>query len=825
MRILKRNIALIMLLVMVGNFFIAPISNVYAASSNEVQTYIATIDANKESLNTAINIAKLGTEYMSNPAYKYAVDRFEEEALQEKNNYENQKLVLGTTISLEKLLTDSSSPYLSDYNNYFTADVILSLSLIEDITYSDGTLDKTITGEELATLVTETYLKSHSDKLADLSTNYGTYIANYQSFYNDTQSAKEDSENIINGYITEVNNYKTSEEALGNTPDMTYNDEDVITKLNSYIEELTPSFETIINNDVYNNEFDTIVNDAKTVRDGFFANNSNITSEITTEIENLTTEYKNFETSIKDVYSANGLDYENKDYTNLNTFDNAKIESLTQELEKGLTLEENYQNLNNKIEEYLSKRPSETSIINPYMEALNEYHNKLNKENMMKDYSDIVYNANIEQEEIVDTLLAFTGLEKDSEEYKYLFDAKLSFYNLELKDDSVYQIEVKDNYLVINGSSNIKAADFNENIKYDYNFNLTGTNEIIDNEYKLELFDKNEASLITLNLLIKNDVNGDGLIDQKDLDTLKDKILKNETNEIDKIISDVNNDEKVNILDLTALNNIVNSTTNEGVTTEASFDIVTEELDNQVIYKIYLKTDGIVSGFEFNISSSSNLKLLQVKTSEGVVYQNNESNIKVIGLGNYENEALLITLTYERQTTEEDTKLELNEGIISFDNEEYTDNITISNLIPATVVEKQETSNETEEVTTLSNVQEQTTKESKKQEEPEPRESVISGDELDKEDVVWGNIIKIALIVLLGALIIYFLNKDNEEKDGFFKEEKENKEESKKEEVQEEKKKEIKEEPKKQEVKKENNAKNNNNKNNNKYKNKKNNKR
>ena len=44
--------------------------------------------------------------------------------------------------------------------------------------------------------------------------------------------------------------------------------------------------------------------------------------------------------------------------------------------------------------------------------------------------------------------------------------------------------------------------------------------------------------------------------------------------------------------------------------------------------------------------------------------------------------------------------------------------------------------------------------------------------ELDEEDVLWGNIIKIALIVLLGALIIYFLNKDSEEeKKEFLKEE------------------------------------------------------
>ena len=37
-----------------------------------------------------------------------------------------------------------------------------------------------------------------------------------------------------------------------------------------------------------------------------------------------------------------------------------------------------------------------------------------------------------------------------------------------------------------------------------------------------------------------------------------------------------------------------------------------------------------------------------------------------------------------------------------------------------------------------------------------------SQEELDEKDVVWGNVIKIAILVLLGALIIYFLNKDAE---------------------------------------------------------------
>ena len=42
------------------------------------------------------------------------------------------------------------------------------------------------------------------------------------------------------------------------------------------------------------------------------------------------------------------------------------------------------------------------------------------------------------------------------------------------------------------------------------------------------------------------------------------------------------------------------------------------------------------------------------------------------------------------------------------------------------------------------------------------KKSKVYEENLNNQDIAWNNVIKIAIIVLLGALIIYFLNKDSE---------------------------------------------------------------
>ena len=728
MKILKKNIALIMLFVMIGNFFIAPICDVYAESSSEVETYITTIDENIESITKAISIAKLGKDYLSDSAYVYAVDKLESEVSSIIESYNAEKVNLGATISLEKLLTDSNSSYLEDYNNYFATDMILTLSNIEDVEYNAGEINKFIFGDELALLIKDTYFKDYYNKINDLSINYGKYLEDYKNLYNENNNSDEPVDNT-----QEIN--KETNKKVRSMPRL-------------------------------------------------LLGGSGITlSDLILEIESLTEEYKTFETEITTLYTSNGMEYYNPDYTLVNSFDNSEIDKFVKAYEKGIELDEKYHSLFEKISQYLEENSEDVSLSS-YIEALNSYYNLLNKDNMLDNYSNIVYNSNVTKEDIVDTLLGFTSLDDQSEEYDYLINAKYSFYPVSLKDESAYKAEVSGDYFVVKGSSNIEKDAFNNNIKYRENctFELKGENTIVDSTFTLDLKDKDGNLLRTLNIVIKNDVNGDGLIDDKDIDSLRSKLLTEDFTESEKIASDINEDDVVNTVDLSLLDTIVNQRNLQGNTTEALFDVVVTEKDNTVVYDVYLKTNGIVRAFEFIVNNSDNLKVLSISSATGVLFQNNNSNIKVIGLGEYTNDTLLITVTYEKLNSGTQGELAIDNGILTFDNNNSVTNEKVSNIIEPLVTEKVEKPVVTQTVNvvpeekedTSSNLvnNENTTVEPKDKKDDVKRESIITGEELDEEDILWGNIIKIALIVLLGALIIYFLNKDGEEeKKEFLKEE------------------------------------------------------
>lgn len=732
MKILKKNIILIMLFGLVSNFFVFPITNIYAEESREVKEYIYSIDENIVNLQKAISIAKLGTDYIDNSSYKYGVLKVEEEINEVIEDYNSEKNNLGNSVSLEKLLIDSNSSYLEDYNNFFTEDKIISFDNIENIIYNNGEVDKTITKEELTNLINETYFKHHFYKIEDFSNNYATYISNYQSLYeeenkvnNEISSTSENESEVTNEDSSTIKNKRS----LQNIPSATSFEENVDTK-------------------------DTLIQ----------------------EIEELKTKYASFEENeLKNTYTINNLDYDNPDYTIVNGFINTQIQSFITTFENGIALDNEYQTLKTKVSEFLNNNPDESSNI--YTADLDAYYDRLDKANMLDRYSKIVSNSDITDEDIVDTLLKFTSLDKESSEYEYLYNAKLVFYPLSLHDESLYTIEIKNNYLIIKGSDNILKTDFFNNINY-INFELNGTNTIIDGSYNINLRDRNDNLLRTLNLVIKNDVNKDGLIDNKDINTLKSKILKNEFDEYDYIASDINNDNVINIVDLTMLDTIVNNKKLEGETTKASFNIVATRDENKIIYDIYLNTDGIVSGFEFNINTSSNLKLLSITSNEGVFYQKSDEIVRAIGLGSYEDRSLLMTITYENLSNE-NSSFTISDGLFVYDNLEIVENISATKSVPSEVISQSADTVNSEkivnntistnanDVSFLSNNTPENSSEDISQDDDNQleRKSAISGEELDNNEVVWGNIIKIALIVLLGALIIYLLNKDNKEEE------------------------------------------------------------
>ena len=200
------------------------------------------------------------------------------------------------------------------------------------------------------------------------------------------------------------------------------------------------------------------------------------------------------------------------------------------------------------------------------------------------------------------------------------------------------------------------------------------------------------------------------------------------------------------------------------ITEKGSFDVKINETNDKIIYKVYLKTDGVVRGFKFNIENNNGLKLSSIINGEGVSYRSYENYLAFIGIGEYVNDSLVVTLEFDKLSDAQDYEIDFN-GSIILDNLEYVSNITLSNVIPKVVstsedivVNTQNTVN-TRESMTSSEVEVVENDDG----DDNKIESAISGEDFEEDEAILGNIIKIALIVLIGALIIYLLNNKEEE--------------------------------------------------------------
>ena len=692
-----------------------------------------------------------------------------------KNNYNSYINNFENSISVRQVLLDSNSPLLEEYDSKIIDNKVFSFEKIEDVTYSnsEGKEEVLITGTSLAELINKTYFLDYSNKYDDFYYNYDSYITNYKSYYDEIINDYNTAKNTINGYISEINNFISNEKEKGNNPDTSYEKTDVITKLNSYITLLDSTLNKVLSSS-YNNDFDSIVSDATNIKNYFFNNNKNITSDLIKEINDLKEKYKDSYDKLSDLLKSASIDISSPNYSTISSLDNKTINDFITLFEEIYNLDSKYKNLNQKVNDYLDRMPSEISSIKDIYNELNNYYEKINKDKISDFYKKFVYNANLSEEDIIDTLLSYDYLL--SSEYKYLINAKKSFYTIKLVDDSKYKIEVKDNYLIIEGSSNIKKSSFSENIDYNgHKFELVGTSNILDKNTILKLYDREEKYLTSLKIIIKNDVNGDGLINNEDVNLLKSKVLYQKFTDYDKIASDINNDNILNINDVTSLNKIVNNLeSSKG--TKASFKVLVEETSKYVTYNIYLNTNGGVGGFEFDVKTSSNLRFIKAITTTGVNYLNNNEVVRVVGLGSYEDNSLVLKITFKKNlNNNSDISFILKNGTITLDNLDYNDNLSYKNVI------KYQGNNKVEEDLSLSidnsdsntnNNKEKSnlekkdkfldTKDKKLSSSNNAKKSKTNEEKSDDKDIEWSNVIKIAIIVLLGALIIYFLNKDTE---------------------------------------------------------------
>lgn len=755
----KKIIIILMLISMISSF-ISPLC-VNALTSGDVYNYITNTKTTYNNLKTKLEVSKNETKYTDDETFKFAIDLIEKNVENDNNTLNENELLLDNKVSLKSLIETYFNEKLEEYNLNFSSDILLDVNILEDIKYTKDEVEYTLlTKDEISNVLINNYFKTLNDNIVAYNSFYNDKITEYETVYNNLKTKKENTILYINNLINDSKTYKDNELLLGNNPNMEVDNEDVITLLKEKISYLENIVFTIDNYKQLDSKIDDIKNDANRIYNTFKSNNKDyIALGLDVLLNDLNNKYNLVDTTI--------------DKTNYYNLDN--ISSLIDVV----TNEYNLELLNISINTYLERRPSDTLVINNLLSNINEKRVTLNKEVTINYLEGMVNNTDLTNEDNVDKLYKLTYLNFIKEETKEkIYNAKLSFYSFDLKDKTNYDYEIYKEYFIINTLTKIDENELINNISYDYRYLVKYSNEKLE----LTLFDKNDNLIRTYEIIIKGDLNNDKNLDYTDIELFRDKLLKNEEiKEIDLIKLDFNKDNEVTFDDLVLARDKVNNIIQIGDTTEASYVITKTKEDNKVYYTVTLKTDGKVTGLVFDLNTSSNLSF------DSITYLNDKLNIdditkptKLIGLDDFTNDERLITICYtDTKDMEEDIIFNIIESITYLDSKEKITINEISSVIPKKIVNdnipKQE---ETKVIYVDNNVNNDDNSSDEPSKDNKPTNDNKNDNNKDvKEDNenLLPNIIKIVVIVLLGTLIVYFMNKNEKEEEINFDDKKEEK--------------------------------------------------
>ena len=755
----KKFITIIMLVSILSGFF-SPLY-VNALTSGDVYNYITNTKTTYQSVKQKIDASKNEEKYNVDKDFKFAVDLIERFVDGYDTTLNENELLLDNKVSLKNLIENYFPEKLEEYSLNFQDDILLDVNTLENIEYTKDENNYTLlTKEEISNVLIENYFKELNDNIVSYNNFYNDKVSLYLTTYNKLVDEIENAKIEINDLIHKVNEYKNSELLLNNNPNMDLDNKDVISLLEEKISTLENTFVTLDNYKTLKNDIDDIKNEAISIYNKFELNNRNyIDLGLDVKINELNDKYNITDSSI--------------DKTNYYNLDN--ISSLIDLV----TNENNLELLNVFINTYLERRQSDTLAINNLLSNINEKRVTLNKEVAINYLEGMVNNTDLTNEDNVDKLYKLTYLNFIKEETKEkIYNAKLNFYSFDLKDKTNYDYEIYKEYFIINTLTKIDENELINNISYDYRYLVKYSNEKLE----LTLFDKNDNLIRTYEIIIKGDLNNDKNLDYTDIELFRDKLLKNEEiKEIDLIKLDFNKDNEVTFDDLVLARDKVNNIIQIGDTTEASYVITKTKEDNKVYYTVTLKTDGKVTGLVFDLNTSSNLSF------DSITYLNDKLNIdditkptKLIGLDDFTNDERLITICYtDTKDMEEDIIFNIIGSITYLDSKEKITINEISSVIPKKIVNdnipKQE---ETKVIYVDNNVNNDDNSSNEPSKDNKPTNDNKNDDNKDvKEDNenLLPNIIKIVVIVLLGTLIVYFMNKNEKEEEINFDDKKEEK--------------------------------------------------
>lgn len=751
----KKIITILMLISMISSF-LSPLC-VSALTSGDVYNYITNTKTTYNNLKTKLEVSKNETKYIDDETFKFAIDLIEKNVENDNNTLNENELLLDNKVSLKSLIETYFNEKLEEYNLNFSSDILLDVNILEDIKYTKDEVEYTLlTKDEISNVLINNYFKTLNDNIVAYNSFYNDKITEYETVYNNLKTKKENTILYINNLINDSKTYKDNELLLGNNPNMEVDNEDVITLLKEKISYLESIVFTIDNYKQLDSKIDDIKNDANRIYNTFKSNNKDyIALGLDVLLNDLNNKYNLVDTTI--------------DKTNYYNLNNISVLKDVVDNENNLVL------LNAKIEVYLERRPSDTATINTLLSNINEKRNELNKELAIKYLEEMIDNNDLTEEDNIDKLYELLPLTYINKEIKErIYTIKLSFYDMDIENEDI-TFEIKGKYFIIDTLIEITKEVLEQNIIYRNLYEIDD-----DGKFEISIYDKNNVLIRTYEIIIRGDLNNDFILDNSDINLFRDKLLKNdELDEVDLFKLDFNGDLEVDFEDLMIANNKVNGSEVD-VTTTANYVITTTKEDNKIYYTITLKTDNVVTGILFDINISNNLDFDNITYLNDKLKVNDITNpTRIIGLEDFINDEKLITLCYEdTKDMEEDSIFSMVDVISYLSNKEKINIKEISNVIPKKVVNVELPKEEEAKVIYVDNSINDDSNNSSNNPSKTPAndnrqdDNKNIEDNKENEENLLPSILKIALIVLLGTLIVYFMNRNEKEEELNFDEEK-----------------------------------------------------
>ena len=751
----KKIFTILVLFTMLCNIF-SPFMMIVEAEEITVNDYINSLNNSINLINTKLELSKNNISY-NDIDYESALITIESDI----SNFNNKINNLNNEISNINLsnLVQNNTELNNKYNDYLAKgckDQTININNITDISCSyeeNGIIinNNFIEKNEIIDQININYIKPLKDEITNYNNNYDNKINEYKEIFNNYFDNEyknilqntEETYNKIKNFITnnQTNGNKTNELEVFNSI------EEDLNNIKNYKTTCNINEISNIKNNI--NSLVTSINNKSTV---FYNENKNyIELGLDTKITDLTNKYNDLVSSYKNWLNTKNININNiTDEQMLSNIDDEFKTLFT----KTVDITNEYNRLNDEINTYLERMPSDKETLDNLMQNLNTINSKLNTNIIFTYIENLIEQSDLPDEDTVDRLMFVKDFQIKESVKEKLINKKNSFYTLSI---NYYDYKITNDKIILYNVTTI-PTELKNDIIYNGTFRLENNT--------LYLNDRNNEFLNKYKIVLSGDLSNDYIIDEQDLDLLHQLIVSENIEEEQLLLGDLNKDNILDVIDLGLLNNLVNY--NPNIMTKASYRITKSIKDNTITYNIYLKSNGQVNGFSYKIKTSKDLTLNKIVTNNKVLTKDE----LVIGYGSFNDGDLLLSIIYDQNDTKEDyTTFEIYDGMITFNNS-YSD----SNYKDVVKNIKEEIKTTTNNVVTTNNnansnndvvVQEltkeqeeiKTTKDESK--DTDKNVTITDLEDTNTDKIEWKNIIKVIVIVLLGALIIYFLSKED----------------------------------------------------------------